>query len=247
MRWRNAGTIPGLEGQLASAAGRRTVIFMHVRVRSGESAIVPQPGGRDSSTSAAGTGSRTSFAARARLLAYRDNGTVYVANGIGGDSDSWQYGPRVMATMVEVGPDSIGTGRWKFALDSSCFRDPPPGPRHVGEAYDRRPFTCWTATILLAAAWIARRVPASEAASPDRRHVDRVSFRYELSRPPTLSRIMDSMAERPKDDTPKWVREMLAAMKLHLEEAPKTAGEPTPIAEKPTRTAGKPTKTAEGR
>ncbi len=77
--------------------------------------------------------------------------TVVIANGVGGDYESWQLGQKAVVTILEIDGTAIADRRidlppvhgiganWEhLALG------------HVGEAYRARPWLCWPATALLA-------------------------------------------------------------------------------------------------
>ncbi len=79
-------------------------------------------------------------------------GTVVIANGVGGDFESWQLRQKAYATILEVDGTSI--------TDRPVERPPVHGigenlehlaVGHVAEAYRSRPWACWPATALLAA------------------------------------------------------------------------------------------------
>jgi predicted phosphodiesterase len=83
-------------------------------------------------------------------LRIRVGATVVVVNGIGGDSDAWQYGQRVCATLLEVDGGTIrdrlieiepSQGLWDHARHFAVG--------HVSEQWRRRP---WGMGLLLLAA-----------------------------------------------------------------------------------------------
>ncbi len=93
--------------------------------------------------------------------------TVVVANGVGGDYESWNLGQKAYMTILEV---EAGDGTDPVVTDRRVELPPTHGLwanfehlalGHVGEAYRTRPWLCWPATALLAglaaAAFLATR------------------------------------------------------------------------------------------
>lgn len=89
--------------------------------------------------------------------------TTVIINGVGGDSDKWQFDQKVYATILEIDGSKI--------TDRSIVLDPVHeiwenvehlAIGHIAEAYRRRPIPCWGGTLLLAGgvAWAFRRICA---------------------------------------------------------------------------------------
>lgn len=91
-------------------------------------------------------------------------GTTVIVNGVGGDSDAWQFDQKVYATILEK-KDGRLTDRtivlepvhevWENIQHLAAG--------HFGEAYKGHPFLCWGSTLLLAGAvtWAFRRLFAN--------------------------------------------------------------------------------------
>ncbi len=103
--------------------------------------------------------------------------TVVIANGVGGDYDTWNHRQDAVLTILDVDGDRV--------TDRAIVIPPEIGVvenlehfaiGHVAQAYRARPFWCWTGTALLASLVVSafryarRRTPgprAGEPAGPD--------------------------------------------------------------------------------
>ncbi len=93
-----------------------------------------------------------------RYVRHMQGETVFIANGIGGDRESWQFDEQAVATMVEVTDQFVRDHPirvppvidWKIELQHLAVG-------HVTEAYRSLWFVCWPATVGLIAlvAWAA--------------------------------------------------------------------------------------------
>lgn len=83
-----------------------------------------------------------------------NNGTVYIANGIGGDYDSWQLDQKVCATIVEFADGKFWDRKVEVAAAHGVVDNVVHlALGHVGELYRRRPGAAWGATVLLLMGW----------------------------------------------------------------------------------------------
>lgn len=154
------GTPPpraALEKRLKAAGDAPIVLFMHVPPFDTKAEkLQPTPGFEDLIHLVRKYGVRYVICGHAHL--YRrleDGGTVYIVNGCGGDSDSWQFNQRVYGTVLEVSGRAIkdrvvdlppSQGLWDNVQHLALG--------HVAEAYRREPVWCWGGTVILLAGWI---------------------------------------------------------------------------------------------
>jgi len=147
-----------LEKRLRAAGESPIVLFMHVPPWDTKSdALAPRGPGYDD-TLALIRKYRVRYVFSGHVHVYKrleDGGTVYIANGVGGDSDRWQYDQRVCATLLEVKGTQIAdrlvwlppsVGLWDNVVHLALG--------HVREAYARHPVWLGGATAVLFAAWI---------------------------------------------------------------------------------------------
>lgn len=159
-RWEN----DWLEAELKKVEGRKIVLFLHVPpFDPRKPAFAPAEGWEPFVELCRKFKVAYVFSGHAHgYVRHEDQGTVYIANGIGGDSDSWQYGQRVMATMVEVAPGKVRD--WTVEIEprvGMAFQVQHLAIGHVGEAYRRLPIPLWSATWLLTAGWLFLAVRAA--------------------------------------------------------------------------------------
>ena len=90
-------------------------------------------------------------------------GAVVIANGVGGDYESWQLDQKVYATILEVDGTEITDRRIEIEAEHGFLENLEHlAIGHVAEAYRRSPWACWIGTVLIVAwvagaIWLARR------------------------------------------------------------------------------------------
>ena len=79
--------------------------------------------------------------------------TTVIINGVGGDYDKWQLDQKVYATILEVDGSKITDRTIEIEPVHEIWENIEHlAIGHVAEAYGRKPFLCWSATVLLAGA-----------------------------------------------------------------------------------------------
>jgi len=89
-----------------------------------------------------------------RYRRLEQDGTVYVANGIGGDYEHWKLGTKVHATVVEVNGRAISDRPVELEPSHSVWDNIEHlALGHVAETYRRSPIWTWAATAAILAGW----------------------------------------------------------------------------------------------
>lgn len=94
--------------------------------------------------------------------------TTVIINGVGGDSDAWQFDQKVYATILEISGSRISDRSIELEPVHEAWENLEHlAVGHVGEAYRRHPLRCWGGTVLLAGgvAWALRRIFANREPS----------------------------------------------------------------------------------
>ncbi|HZL71915.1 MAG TPA: metallophosphoesterase [Planctomycetota bacterium] len=108
----------------------------------------------------------------------RDGSVVFVSNGVGGDSDSWQFGQKAHLTIVEASKDAIGSREisidpvfsWGANVEHLAIG-------HVGEILLRRIWGIPALLLLMAAlyfSWRGSRKKEGEKDEPEGRETEKV-------------------------------------------------------------------------
>lgn len=90
--------------------------------------------------------------------------TIVIVNGVGGDSDSWQFDQKVYATILEAKDGRLTDRRIEMEPVHEVWENIHHlAIGHVAEAYGRHPIPWWGGTFLLAGgvAWAFRRIFAN--------------------------------------------------------------------------------------
>jgi len=163
---------PELEATLKRYENKRIFIFMHVPpfdARQGHWA--PKPEFADFLRMVRQYRVAYVFCGHAHgYLRHDIDGTVFIANGVGGDSDSWQYDPKVMATVVEVMPEFSRDHPVEVAPVISLWSEFEHfAVGHVAEAYRGWALVCWPLTAALAGlvAWAGRGLRKARKPEPE--------------------------------------------------------------------------------
>lgn len=158
--------------EMARVQHDRLVLFMHVPpFRTGTDRLEAAPGWEEFLELCRGSRVRYVVCGHAHgYTRFESGGIVWIANGIGGDSESWQADERVMATVLEVGADGEIRDRpvevprpFSPVIELEHF-----AIGHAVEPWRRRPIWAWGLTGALAGlwGWAVVRLPRRRSSPP---------------------------------------------------------------------------------